>query len=37
MRDPSDNPVAEAKDGRIRRGTYAGDPLDGDPPDGKPR
>jgi len=37
MRDPSDNPVAEAKDGRIRRGTYAGDPLDGDRPDGKPR
>jgi hypothetical protein len=28
MRDPANNPVAEAKDGRIRRGEYGGDPTD---------
>jgi hypothetical protein len=28
LRDPGDNPVAEAKDGRIRRDEYSGDPLD---------
>ena len=32
LRDPGSNPVAEAKDGRIRRGNYSGDPLDSDPP-----
>lgn len=31
MRDPSNNPVAEAQDGRIRKGTHSGDPLDPDP------
>ncbi len=28
MRDPGSNPVAEAQDGRIRKGTHSGDPLD---------
>jgi len=28
LRDPSNNPVAEAKDGRIRKDDYSGDPLD---------
>lgn len=28
MRDPSKNPVAEAQDGRIRKGEHTGDPLD---------
>jgi len=28
MRDPRNDTVAEAKDGRVRRGTYSGDPLD---------
>ena len=28
LRDPADNPVAEAKDGRVRRGETSGDPLD---------
>jgi hypothetical protein len=32
LRDPADNPVAEARDGRIRKGTHSGDPLDRDPP-----
>ncbi len=27
MRDPANNPVAEAQDGRIRKGTNSGDPL----------
>jgi hypothetical protein len=31
MRDPRNDTVAEAKDGRVRRGTHAGDPLDDDP------
>ena len=31
MRDPRSNPVAEAQDGRIRKGTHSGDPLDPDP------
>jgi hypothetical protein len=31
MRDPGSNPVAEAQDGRIRKGTHSGDPLDPDP------
>jgi hypothetical protein len=26
MRDPANNPVAEARDGRIRKGNEAGDP-----------
>ena len=30
MRDPGSNPVAEAQDGRIRKGTHSGDPLDRD-------
>ena len=30
MRDPRNDTVAEAKEGRIRRGTYSGDPLDED-------
>lgn len=30
MRDPRNDTVAEAKEGRIRRGTYSGDPLDDD-------
>ena len=28
LRDPSNNTVAEANDGRIRKGTSSGDPLD---------
>ncbi|HEY6124250.1 MAG TPA: hypothetical protein VIV63_06340 [Steroidobacteraceae bacterium] len=28
MRDPSNNTVAEAQDGRIRKGTHSGDPLE---------
>lgn len=28
MRDPGNNPVAEAKDGRAEKGTPSGDPLD---------
>ena len=28
MRDPANNPVAEAQDGRIRKGTNSGDSLD---------
>lgn len=28
MRDPSNNPVAEAKDGRAEKGSPSGDPLD---------
>jgi hypothetical protein len=28
LRDPANNPVAEARDGRIRRDEYSGDPLD---------
>jgi len=31
MRDPRNDTVAEAQDGRIRRGTNSGDPLDKDP------
>jgi hypothetical protein len=27
MRHPANNPVAEAQDGRIRKGTHTGDPL----------
>jgi len=30
MRDPRSDTVAEAKDGRIRKGNDAGDPLDRD-------
>ena len=30
MRDPRNDTVAEAKDGRIRKGNDAGDPLDRD-------
>ena len=33
MRDPGNNTVAEAQDGRIRKGTHSGDPLDRDRPD----
>jgi hypothetical protein len=32
MRDPGSNPVAEAQDGRVRKGTNSGEPLDRDPP-----
>jgi hypothetical protein len=28
MRDPRNDSVAEARDGRIRKGTHSGDPLD---------
>jgi hypothetical protein len=28
MRDPRNDTVAEAQDGRIRKGTHSGDPLD---------
>lgn len=28
LRDPANNPVAEAQDGRIRKGNTSGDPLD---------
>jgi hypothetical protein len=31
LRDPANNPVAEAKDGRIRKGTNSGGPLDDEP------
>jgi hypothetical protein len=31
MRDPRNDTVAEAQDGRIRKGTHSGDPLDPDP------
>jgi hypothetical protein len=31
LRDPANNPVAEARDGRVRKGTHSGDPLDEDP------
>ena len=30
MRDPRNDTVAEAQDGRIRKGTHSGDPLDED-------
>jgi hypothetical protein len=30
MRDPRNDTVAEAQDGRIRKGTHTGDPLDKD-------
>lgn len=30
MRDPRNDTVAEAQDGRIRKGTHSGDPLDPD-------
>ena len=32
MRDPRNDTVAEAKDGRIRRGAWSGDPLDEEAP-----
>jgi hypothetical protein len=32
MRDPRNNTVAEAQEGRVRRGTHSGDPLDQDEP-----
>jgi hypothetical protein len=32
MRDPRNDTVAEAQDGRIRKGTHSGDPLDPDGP-----
>jgi hypothetical protein len=32
MRDPGSGTVAEAQDGRIRKGTNSGDPLDEDEP-----
>jgi hypothetical protein len=28
---PGNNPVAEAQDGRIRKGQHSGDPLDPEP------
>ena len=31
MRDPRNDTVAEAQDGRIRKGTHSGDPLDDEP------
>ena len=31
MRDPRNDTVAEAQDGRIRKGVHSGDPLDRDP------
>ena len=31
MRDPRNDTVAEAQDGRIRKGSYSGDPLDDEP------
>jgi hypothetical protein len=31
LRDPASNPVAEARDGRARKGTHSGDPLDEEP------
>ena len=30
LRDPADNPVAEASEGRARKGTESGDPPPGD-------
>ena len=30
MRDPRNDTVAEAKDGRVDRGTHSGDPIDPD-------
>jgi hypothetical protein len=33
MRDPRNDTVAEAQDGRIRKGTHSGDPLDREPPE----
>lgn len=30
MRDPRNDTVAEAKDGRVRKGNYSGDPFDDD-------
>jgi hypothetical protein len=32
MRDPGNNTVAEAQDGRVRKGETSGDPLDREPP-----
>jgi len=32
MRDPRNDTVAEAQDGRIRKGTHTGDPLDKNEP-----
>ena len=32
LRDPRNDTVAEARDGRVRRGTYSGEPLDEDHP-----
>ena len=31
MRDPRNDTVAEAQDGRIRKGTHSSDPLDDEP------
>ena len=36
MRDSTRGTVAEAQDGRIRKGAHSGDPLDHDPPDREP-
>ena len=33
MRDPANNPVAEAQDGRLRKGTDSSDPLGRDKPE----
>jgi len=33
MRDPTNNPVAEAKDGRTEKGSTSGDPLDRERPE----
>jgi hypothetical protein len=33
MRDPRNDTVAEAQDGRIRKGTSTGEPLDRAPPE----
>ena len=35
MRDPSNNPVAEAKDGRAEKGSPSGAPLDRPPPENR--
>jgi hypothetical protein len=32
MRDPRNDTVAEAQDGRIRKGSHSGDPIDREPP-----
>lgn len=32
MRDPRNDTVAEAQDGRIRKGTHSGDPMNREPP-----